>query len=173
MPSSSPRVYSTEFNQIFSLALGRSDILNCMQVSFQKLHQDAIVPSYQSEEAAGVDLHACIDVPMTIEPGKAIIVPTGLAIALPKGYEGQVRSRSGMAAKFSVAVLNSPGTIDSDYRGEVGVILINHGHEAYAVSHGDRVAQLVVAKHDQVQFIEVNELNTTARGDGGFGGTGK
>ncbi len=144
-----------------------------MKVSFIKLHPNAQVPAYQTAGAAAVDLHACLDEPLTIKPGKVVIVPTGLAIALPKGYEGQVRSRSGLAAKHAVAALNSPGTIDSDYRGEVGVILMNHGQEPYVVEHGDRVAQLVVARHEQVVFEEVAELDETTRGDGGFGGTGR
>lgn len=144
-----------------------------IKVRFKKLHKGARVPQYQTAEAAAVDLHACIEAPVKIEPGRVVVVPTGLSIALPKGYEGQVRSRSGMAAKHAVAVLNSPGTVDSDYRGEVGVILINHGQQAYTVEHGDRVAQFVVAKHEQVAFVEVEELDETARGDGGFGGTGR
>ncbi|MDQ3064983.1 MAG: dUTP diphosphatase [bacterium] len=144
-----------------------------VRVEFVKLRPGAVVPVYQTDQAAAVDLHACLDEQITLQPGEVHIIPTGLSIALPNGYEGQVRSRSGLAAKHAVVVLNSPGTLDSDYRGELGVILINHGKLPYDVLPNDRVAQFVVAPHEQVQFQQVESLDDTTRGDGGFGGTGR
>lgn len=142
-------------------------------MSFKKLHADAMVPAYQSEQAAGADLHACLTVPVVIEPGKIVLIPIGIAIALPVGYEAQIRPRSGLAAKAGVTVLNSPGTIDSDYRGELKALLINHGERPFTVTHGERIAQLVVAKHETVNFDEVQTLDETMRGLNGFGSTGK
>ena len=129
---------------------------------------------YQTALAAGLDLLAAVpaDAPVMLAPGARAIIPTGIAIALPPGTEGQVRPRSGLAAKNGVTVLNSPGTIDADYRGEVGVILINHGAEPFAVTRGMRIAQLVIAKVEQAAFHEVESLDDTARGAGGFGSTG-
>ncbi|MDQ3093747.1 MAG: dUTP diphosphatase [bacterium] len=144
-----------------------------MKISIVKLQKNAVVPSYQSEQAAGVDLHACLDESILLKAGDFIVIPTGLAVAIPKGYEGQVRSRSGLAAKHGVAVLNSPGTIDSDYRGELSVILINHSNNDFIINHSDRIAQFVIAKHEQVDFVESDELNTTVRGTGGLGSTGR
>ncbi len=126
-----------------------------------------------SADAAGMDLCACLDAPIVIGPGGRALVPTGLAIALPTGHEGQVRPRSGLAAKHGVTVLNAPGTLDADYRGEVKVILVNHGPEAFAVQHGERIAQLVVAPVARVTIVEATSLGETARGDGGFGHTGR
>jgi dUTP pyrophosphatase len=136
--------------------------------------RDLPLPQYQSALAAGLDLLAAVpaDAPVTLAPGARAIVPTGLAIALPPGTEGQVRPRSGLAAKNGVTVLNSPGTIDADYRGEVGVILINHSAEPFAITRGMRIAQLVIAKVEQATFHEVDSLDDTARGAGGFGSTG-
>ena len=132
------------------------------------------LPSYETEQAAGMDLRAALpeDNPMTLDPGKTSMVPTGLAMALPQGFEAQVRPRSGLAAKFGVTVLNSPGTIDSDYRGEVKVILINHGPEAFVINRGDRIAQMVIAPVTQGILQETEELPDTERGEGGFGSTG-
>lgn len=132
------------------------------------------LPSYETEQAVGMDLRAALpeDNPMTLDPGKTAMVPTGLAMALPQGFEAQVRPRSGLAAKFGVTVLNSPGTIDSDYRGEVKVILINHGPEAFVINRGDRVAQMVIAPVTQGILQETEELPDTERGEGGFGSTG-
>ncbi len=131
-------------------------------------------PAPQSADAAGSDLSAAVpaDAPLIIPPGGRALVPTGFAIALPAGHEGQVRPRSGLAAKHGVTVLNAPGTIDADYRGEVKVILINHGAEPFVVSRGMRIAQLVVAPVVNVSIAEVAELPRTTRGDGGFGSTG-
>jgi dUTP pyrophosphatase len=137
-----------------------------------KLRSSARVPARASEGAAGLDLSADVEVPVVIAPGKTALVPTGIAIALPPGHEGQVRPRSGLAAKHGVTVLNSPGTIDEDYRGELKVILVNHGPAAFTVAQGDRIAQLVVAKVERPAIVEVATLDDTARGEGGFGSTG-
>ena len=126
-----------------------------------------------SDGAAGMDLAASLDADVTIAPGKRALVGTGLAIALPRGFEAQVRPRSGLAAKHGVTVLNSPGTIDADYRGEVKVILVNLGDETFEIRRGDRIAQLVVAPVSAVEFREVEVLEGTARGSGGFGSTGR
>lgn len=133
------------------------------------------LPAYQSADAAGLDLLAAVpeDAPMTIEPGKHALVPTGLIIALPRGYEAQVRPRSGLAAKHGVTVLNAPGTIDADYRGEVNVLLINHGHAPFTIKRGERIAQLVIAPVVRVELVSVAALPTTDRGGGGFGSTGR
>ena len=135
---------------------------------------DLPLPSYESDGAAGMDLRAAVaaDCPVLLAPGGRAAIPTGLTIALPPGYEGQVRPRSGLSLRAGVTALNSPGTIDADYRGEVKVILINHGDEPVTVSRGDRIAQLVVAPVIQVQWTEVQTLDGTARGEGGFGSTG-
>lgn len=133
------------------------------------------MPSYATSQSAGMDLRAAVaaDAPVTLEPGARALIPTGLQIALPTGYEGQVRPRSGLAAKHGVTVLNSPGTIDADYRGEVKVILVNLGQEPFVIQRGERIAQLVVARHAQVDWTEEAELEVTERGVGGFGSTGR
>ena len=130
------------------------------------------LPHYATELSAGVDLEAAVDAPVTLKPGERQLIPTGLAIALPEGYEAQVRPRSGLAFKNGVTVLNSPGTIDADYRGEVKVILANLGTEPFTVERGMRVAQMVVAQYTRVSFTLVEQLDETARGAGGFGSTG-
>ncbi len=136
-------------------------------------HADGIdLPAYATEHAAGMDLCAAIANDMVIEPGKRALVPTGLKIALPEGYEAQVRPRSGLALKNGVTVLNSPGTIDADYRGEVQVILANLGAEPFTITCGMRIAQMVVAAYSRVSWQRVGELSETARGAGGFGSTG-
>ncbi|MGZ5828492.1 MAG: dUTP diphosphatase [Xanthobacteraceae bacterium] len=136
--------------------------------------RDLPLPAYQSAQAAGLDLVAAVpaNAPVTIAPGTRALVPTGIAIALPEGTEAQVRPRSGLAAKNGVTVLNSPGTIDADYRGEVGVILINHGAEPFVVMRGMRIAQLVVAPVAHATLHEVDTLDDTVRGGGGYGSTG-
>jgi dUTP pyrophosphatase len=136
--------------------------------------QDLPLPAYHSALAAGLDLLAAVaaDAPVTIAPGAHALIPTGIAIALPAGSEAQVRPRSGLAAKHGVTVLNSPGTIDADYRGEVGVILINHGAAPFVVTRGLRIAQLVIASVARATLHEVATLDDTARGSGGFGSTG-
>jgi dUTP pyrophosphatase len=135
---------------------------------------DLPLPSYQSASAAGLDLLAAVpaDAPLTIMPGDHAAVPTGIAIALPPGTEAQVRPRSGLARNHAVTVLNSPGTVDADYRGEIQVLLINHGREPFTVARGMRMAQLVVAQVARIGLREVTELDGTARGSGGFGSTG-
>jgi len=133
------------------------------------------LPAHETDLSAGADLRAAVpaDEPMTLDPGEWRLVPTGLQIALPSGYEGQVRPRSGLAYRHGVTVLNSPGTIDADYRGEVKVLLINHGAEAFTIERGERIAQLVVAAHAHVAWMEEDALAETARGEGGFGSTGR
>jgi dUTP pyrophosphatase len=133
------------------------------------------LPAYQSADAAGLDLLAAVpqDTPLVLAPGRHAMVPTGLAIALPDGFEAQVRPRSGLAAKHGISVLNSPGTIDADYRGEIQVILINHGAEPFAVRRGERIAQMVIAPVVQAELNPVSSLPETGRGGGGFGSTGR
>lgn len=140
-----------------------------MKVQFKKLHQDAKIPQYMTNGAAGFDLSALYD--YLIYPGEVSTVSTGLSIAVEKGYELQIRSRSGLAAKFSVAVLNAPGTIDSDYRGEVKILLYNHSGTAFKVNKGERIAQGIVSPVIQAEIVEVDELDNTERGSGGFGST--
>ncbi len=133
------------------------------------------LPAYQSVDAAGLDLLAAVpaEAPLILAPGMHAMVPTGLAIALPSGFEAQVRPRSGLAAKHGVTVLNSPGTIDADYRGEISVILINHGPAAFTILRGERIAQMVIAPVLQAQLVQVTTLSATDRGSGGFGSTGR
>lgn len=133
---------------------------------------DLPLPSYQSAAAAGLDLLAAVAAPLTLQPGRHAAVPTGIAMALPAGTEAQVRPRSGLARSHGVTVLNAPGTIDADYRGEIQVLLINHGAEPFAVTRGMRIAQLVIAPVARVRLSEVTELGGTPRGTGGFGSTG-
>ena len=129
-------------------------------------------PRYETEQSAGMDLRANLDEPITLKPLERTLVKTGLFIALPKGYEAQVRPRSGLAYKKGITVLNSPGTIDADYRGEIGVLLVNLSNEDFVIEDGERVAQLVIAKHEQAEWLEVEILSETERGAGGFGSTG-
>jgi dUTP pyrophosphatase len=133
------------------------------------------LPAYQSAHAAGLDLLAAVpeDAPLALAPGDSALVPTGLAIALPEGFEAQVRPRSGLAARHGVTVLNAPGTIDADYRGEVSVILINHGRAPFVIRRGERIAQMVIAPVARAELIPVNLLASTERGSGGFGSTGR
>lgn len=130
------------------------------------------IPNYETEGAAGMDLKANIDSPITLKPLERAIVKTGLFIALPQGFEAQVRPRSGLAAKKGITVLNSPGTVDADYRGEIGVILVNLSNEEFIVNDGERIAQLVIAKHERISWQKVEILSETQRGSGGFGSTG-
>ena len=135
--------------------------------------RDLPLPRYASTQAAGCDLHAAIDAPLELAPGARVVVPCGFAMALPDGHEAQVRPRSGLAVKHGVTVLNAPGTIDADYRGEVKVPLINHGAEPFRIVRGDRIAQLVIAPVLQVAWDEVGTLDDTERGTSGFGSTGR
>jgi dUTP pyrophosphatase len=130
-------------------------------------------PRYQTEGAAGLDLCAALAEPITLAPGERALVPAGWAVAIPPGFEGQVRPRSGLALRHGIGCLNSPGTVDADYRGEVMVILVNHGAEAFVVRRGERIAQLVIAPVVQANWREAAELDDTARGQGGFGSTGQ
>jgi deoxyuridine 5'-triphosphate nucleotidohydrolase len=134
---------------------------------------DLPLPFYATEGSAGMDIHAAVHEPLTLAAGKVILVPTGLCVAIPQGYEIQVRSRSGLAAKNGVFALNSPGTIDSDYRGEIKVILANFSDTDFIIERGLRIAQLVVAKHEHAQWQPVESLDATLRSDGGFGSTGE
>ncbi|MDA0773983.1 MAG: dUTP diphosphatase [Bacteroidetes bacterium] len=131
------------------------------------------LPNYESTAAAGLDLRANIDDPIVLGPLKRRVIPTGLSIALPEGYEAQIRPRSGLSAKFGITVLNAPGTIDADYRGDIGVILINLSEEEYTLQPGERIAQMVVAPFTQIQWEPVETLSETTRGEKGFGSTGK
>ena len=137
--------------------------------------EDLLLPAYETEGSAGMDLRAAVpeDQPMTLAAGARALVPTGLKIALEPGFEAQVRPRSGLALKHGITCLNSPGTIDSDYRGEVGVILANLGSEPFVIRRGERIAQMVIARHERVQWSEVKSLDETVRGEGGFGSTGQ
>ena len=146
--------------------------MSAPRVRFRRLRPDAVVPAYMTADAAGLDLAAALDAAVTLAPGARAAVGTGLALELPRGFEGQVRPRSGLAAKHGVTVVNAPGTIDADYRGEVAVLLINHGLEPFTVAPGARIAQLVIAPVVQATLEEVDALSSTARGAGGFGSTG-
>ncbi len=134
--------------------------------------EDLPLPQYATPQSAGMDLCAAVNADIVIAPGMRALIPTGYSIALPVGYEAQVRPRSGLALKNGLTVLNSPGTIDADYRGEIGVILINHGTEAFTVTRGLRIAQMIVASHATVAWQQVDDLSETIRGSGGFGSTG-
>ena len=130
------------------------------------------LPQYATPQSAGMDLRANLDEPVTLQPLEHRLIPTGLYIALPEGYEAQVRPRSGLALKRGITVLNAPGTIDADYRGEVGVLLVNLSQEPFVVNDGERIAQMVIARHEQGEFVEVDALDETERGAGGYGHTG-
>src|SRR4051794_26453736 len=143
------------------------------RVQFKRVRPDAIVPRYMTAGAAGLDLCAALDAPVVIEPGARMAVSTGLAMAIPDGFEGQVRPRSGLAREHGVTVVNAPGTIDSDYRGTVAVLLVNLGATAFTVQPKERIAQLVIAPVVQAELAEVDELGATDRGAGGFGSTGR
>jgi len=134
--------------------------------------KDIAMPSYETEGASGLDLRAAVDRELTLHPGDIRLVPTGLAISLPLGYEAQIRPRSGLALKHGVGMVNSPGTIDSDYRGEIGLVLINWGDAPFVIKRGDRIAQMVIARVSRARVLEVDRLETTERGEGGFGHSG-
>jgi len=134
--------------------------------------RDLPLPAYETGQAAGMDLRAAVTAPLDVAPGERAMVPTGIRIALPPGTEAQVRPRSGLAIRHGISMVNSPGTIDADYRGEVQVLLINHGHETFTINRGDRIAQMVIAPVFQADWQPVADLEATARGEGGFGHTG-
>jgi dUTP pyrophosphatase len=150
---------------------------NTIKIDIRQLpHGEGLaLPAYQSAHAAGVDLLAAVpeDAPMILAPGKHALIPTGLTIALPPGYEAQVRPRSGLAAKHGVTVLNAPGTVDADYRGEIGVLLINHGEAPFPIRRGERIAQMVIAPVARAELVPAVSLSATDRGSGGFGSTGR
>ena len=134
---------------------------------------DIPLPEYATVHSAGMDLRAAITEAITLKPGERRLIPTGIAIALPPGFEAQVRPRYGLALKFGIGMVNAPGTIDADYRGEIGVLLINHGHDDFVISRGDRIAQLVIASYERATWVQQVSLDETERGHGGFGHTGK
>ena len=144
-----------------------------IKVLVKKLQPSVKLPSYKTNGASGMDLMAFIDKPIELKPGKSCLVPTGLSVAFSKEYEIQIRPRSGLAAKNNITVLNTPGTIDSDYRGEIKIILFNHGKENFIINNNDRIAQMVLTPIVKMEIEEINELPETIRGDGGFGSTGK
>lgn len=135
--------------------------------------EDLPLPAYMTAGAAGMDLYAAVEEEVVLHPGERRLIPTGLYISLPPGYEAQIRPRSGLALRHGISMVNTPGTIDSDYRGEIGVILINHGEEPFIVRRGDRIAQMVVSRVERVEWEEVDALDESERGSGGFGHTGK
>ena len=144
-----------------------------VKVLIKKLNPSVQLPSYKTGGASGMDLMAFIEKPIKLEPGKSCLVPTGLSVAFPEEYEIQIRPRSGLAAKNSISVLNTPGTIDSDYRGELKIILFNHGSKNFLINNNDRIAQMVLTPIIKMELVETNELPESIRGKGGFGSTGK
>jgi dUTP pyrophosphatase len=145
-----------------------------IQIKFRRLrgNGDLPLPRYETEGAAGMDLRAAVEIPVTLNPGEIKLIPTGLSVSIPPGYEAQVRPRSGLALKFGIGLVNSPGTIDSDYRGEIGVIIVNWGSAPFTISRGDRIAQMIISKVYQAEILQVDLLDETNRGPGGFGHSG-
>lgn len=143
-----------------------------MQIAITRLHPNAMLPQYQTVGAAGADLHACLDAPVVLRPMERRMIPTGLAMAIPTGYEVQIRARSGLSIKHGITMVNGIGTIDADYRGEVGILVINLGAEPFAVEPNMRIAQMVVARYERAEWHEGDELDATTRGAGGFGSSG-
>jgi dUTP pyrophosphatase len=144
-----------------------------VKILVKKLDSRVKLPSYKTIGSSGMDLMALTDKPITILPKKSYLVPTGISVAIPKNYEIQIRPRSGLAAKNNISVLNTPGTIDSDYRGEIKIILFNHGSDEFLINNGDRIAQIVLMPVHKIDFEEVDNLPDTVRGEGGFGSTGR
>lgn len=143
-----------------------------MRLTIVKLRDDAILPAYQTAGAAGADLHACLDEAVVLRPLERKVIPTGLAMSIPEGFEVQIRARSGMSIKHGITMVNGIGTIDADYRGELGILLINVSQEDFVIEPGMRVAQMVLARYEKVEWDQVNELDTTERGTGGYGSSG-
>ncbi|MDP6179735.1 MAG: dUTP diphosphatase [Desulfatiglandales bacterium] len=143
-------------------------------IKFKRLEEnrDLPLPGYESEDSSGMDIRAAVKEELTLNPGEIRLIPTGLAVAIPQGYEGQVRPRSGLALEHGIGMVNSPGTIDSDYRGEIGIIVINWGHRPFKIKRGDRIAQIIIARAYQADITEVDDLDSTQRGGGGFGHSG-
>ena len=147
--------------------------MEAVSVKIKRFADDLPLPAYHSDLAAGVDLYAAVETEVVLQPGERRLIPTGIAIALPQGYEAQVRPRSGLALKHGISMVNTPGTVDADFRGELSVILINHGHEPFTIRRGERVAQMIINKVARAQFEVIDELSVTVRGSNGFGSTGK
>lgn len=143
-----------------------------MEVKVKKLREHAVLPQYQTDQAAAMDIHACLDAPMTVGPLERFMVPTGLTFEIPEGYEMQIRARSGMSIKHGITMVNGVGTIDADYRGELSVLMINLSNETFTIEPGMRVAQMLITKFEKVTWQLAHELSETARGDAGFGSTG-
>lgn len=137
-----------------------------------KLKSNAVIPEYQTEHASGMDLCACLDAPKSLKPMERAMIPTGLAVELLPGYEAQIRARSGLSIKYGLTMVNGVGTIDADYRGEVGILVINLGQDEFVIEPGMRIAQMIIAQYEKIDWQQVDSLNETARGDGGFGSTG-
>lgn len=146
--------------------------MDSLSVKIVKLKNGAILPEYQTKYASGMDLHACLDLPITLKSMERVMIPTGLAIELPVGYEAQIRARSGLSIKHGITMVNGVGTIDSDYRGEVGALVVNLGAEEFTVEPGMRIAQMVICKYESITWNHVDSINETQRGDGGYGSTG-
>lgn len=144
-----------------------------VQITRELGTEDIALPQYETAHAAGMDVRAAVPEPVTLRPGERVLVPTGLRIALPPGYEAQIRPRSGLAIRHGLSLLNSPGTIDADYRGEIRIIIANLGQEPYTIQRGDRIAQMIVAPVTRAEWSVVDELEDTPRGEGGFGSTGR
>ena len=143
-----------------------------VKVAIKKINKNAKIPTYMTSQSAGMDIYACLKNDLIIKPMERKIIPTGIAISLPDGYEAQIRPRSGLALKFGIFPINTPGTIDPDYRGEIKIILANFGENDFIVKHGDRIAQMVINKYEKCEFEIVKELDKTDRGESGFGSTG-
>lgn len=146
--------------------------MNKLDIKIMRVNDKAILPAYQTEYAAGMDLHACLDQPIVIKPFERMMIPTGLKVEIPIGYEVQIRARSGIGLKYGVTMVNGVGTIDSDYRGEMHVLLINLSNEDFTVEPNMRIAQMVLAQYERVNWLETDSLSETQRGSGGFGSTG-
>ena len=144
-----------------------------IKILIKRLSKEVSLPKYETKGSSGMDLAANINTKIYIDPGKSVVIPTGLALSIPKGYEVQIRPRSGLAAKKNISVLNTPGTIDSDYRGEIKIILFNHGNKNFKISNNDRIAQMILTPVVKMDLEETNELPESMRGEGGFGSTGK
>jgi dUTP pyrophosphatase len=134
--------------------------------------EDIALPEYETQGASGLDLRAAVREPLTLQPGEIRLVPTGFAVSIPRGYEAQIRPRSGLALRYGIGMVNSPGTIDSDYRGEIGLIVVNWGQEPFVIRRGDRIAQMVITAVSKAEVVEVADLESTSRGNGGFGHSG-
>ena len=148
--------------------------MNRVEIKVKRLsgYEDILLPAYESNGSSGMDIRAAVTHEVLLKPGEIRLVPTGLAVSVPRGYEGQIRPRSGLALKYGIGMINSPGTIDSDYRGEIGIIVMNWGQRPFTIRRGDRIAQMVITRVYRAQLIEVNDLDSTRRGEGGFGHSG-